>query len=364
MAKLTAITFTNQAENWIQPTLASIFNVVDEIIIVDSGWDGNSTDDTFNKIREFSSVCEVLEVEHDGFDWTPELLNSTAKIILIKSRFHPCPPGHDHQHIFTELGYKNGKPKYTDWEAGDIVRSGNMAMDLAIERGAEWIFRTDDDWVFYPNVVHLRDIVNGNNPRPEANAINIHLVGCYGDFNHIDTTGEIADIDNRLKDYQFCLPGLFRVSEGFYFCSIAVFPYTRNSALNYRTYVDRRISAMHTKFAFPNDCNTEEKQLNNLFKHCWRTAQSLWKDPVVANYNDLNTLEELKEKIWSEVHNFFRQCKEIITNSYTLDKADRRLTLPYPPKVLEMNPLEYIKEGYPYGLAIEHIENAEVNSYW
>lgn len=364
MAKLTAITFTYQAENWVQHTLASIFNVVDEIIIVDSGWEGNSTDKTFEKIREFNKICKVFEFEHDNFDWPEEVINTKAKIILLKTKFKPCPKAHDHQHIFTELGFKGGKSKYTDWEAGDIARSGNLAMDLAIDRGADWIFRVDDDWVFYPSVIHLRDIVDGNCPKPQANAINIHLVGCYGDVNHIDNIGKIPDIDSRLKDYQFCLPGLFRVSEGFYFCSVAVFPYTRNSNLDYRTYVDRRIAAMHTKFAFPSWCDTEEKKLNNLFKHCWRTAQSLWKDPVVANYNDIDTIEELKNKIWLEVKSFYRQCKEIIDKDFTLDKADRRLILPYPPKVLEMDPLEYVKLGYPYGLPIEYIENAEINSYW
>ena len=239
-----------------------------------------------------------------------------------------------------------------------------MGLDLATARGANWVFRTDDDWVYYPGIIHLRDIANGNCPKPEANAINIHLVGTYGDIYHLDNTGCIADIGKRLKDYQFCLPGMFRVAPGFMFCSVAVFPYTRNCKLNYRTYVDRRISAMHTKFVFPLHLKTEEEKLNHVFNYCYRTAQSLWKDPCVANYNDIKTEEELKVKIMEEAKNFYRVIQECINNDYSLEKADRRLILPYPPKILTMNPIEYVKKGYPFGLPVECIQDCVSNSYW
>jgi hypothetical protein len=362
--KLTAIMFTYQAADWIQYTIASFFNVVDEIIVVDAGRPGNSTDGTFEKLREFSEVCKVYETEHDGFDWPLELLNTDAKLIVIKAKWWDCPPGHDHQHIFTDAGRKNGQNKYTDWECTDIVRNATMALDLAKDRGATWVFRSDDDWAFYPNVVHLRDIVEGNCPVPSANAINIHLVGCCGDIYHIDNIGEIPDINERLHDYQFCLPGLFRLSEGFMFCSVAVFPYTRGSNLDYGTYLDRRISAMHTKYAFPDECKTDEEKLNSLFKRHYRTAYSLWKDPVVANYKDVTSIDQLKEIIWEEVRGYYSRCKDAIEKGYVLEKADRRLILPYPPQVLEMNPIEYVKKGYPYGLPVEYIDNAIENSYW
>jgi hypothetical protein len=362
--KLTAVMFTYQAADWIQQTIASFFNVVDEIIVVDAGRPGNSDDGTFEKLREFSEVCEVFEIEHDGFNWPKEVLETKAKLIVIKAKWWDCPPGHDHQHVFTEAGRKGKQNKYTDWEATDIVRNGNMAMDLASDRGAKWIFRTDDDWVFYPNILHIKEIIDGFCAVPTANAINIHLVGCAGDIYHIDCTGEIVDIDDRLKDYQFCLPGLFRLSEGFMFCSVAVFPYNRHSSLNYGTYVDRRVSAMHTKYAFPDKYKNNREKLLNLFKRHYRTAFSLWKDPVVANYRDVNSIEELKEIIWAEVEQKYSELKKSVENGFTLKKADRRLTLPYPPQVLEMNPFEYIKKGYPCGLPIEYVDNAIENSYW
>jgi hypothetical protein len=364
MSKLTCITFTHQGANWVQHTLASLLNVVDEVIVVDGGREGYSDDGTLDKIREFENVCKVLEIENHNFDWPREVLETDAKIILVKSKFVELVTEHVGKHVFTELGFKNGKQKYTDWECTGICRAANLGLDLAVERGAEWIFRIDDDWIFYPNIVTIRDIANGTCPVPGANSINVHLYDCMGDPWHTTDTYPKYDLDAYLKVNHFCLPGLFHYSDGFYFCSSAMFPYQRNSSLNYITYLDRRIVGLHGKFAPSLDCATEKEKLDSLFKHFFRTVITGWKDPGISRYRHVESIEELKAMTLNDAKNHYEKGKIMVKEGNTIDKADRRLILPYPPQVFEMNPLEYVRKGYPYGLPIEYIENAEENSYF
>lgn len=116
---------------WLSYGLASIYHAVDEIVVVNSGYN-------FPLFTEYDvPLPEATE--------TIKELDVNGKI-------------HDVQHVTWEKAAKYG-PELQPEREGIRAIGMTYANDVANDLGADWILRFDSDQVFFPNVKNVREVI-------------------------------------------------------------------------------------------------------------------------------------------------------------------------------------------------------------
>lgn len=119
---------------WLKYGLASIYNVVDEIVVVNSGYNFPFFTEYDVPLLEESQMMKELDVN--------------GKIREI-------------QHVTWEKASKFG-PELLESREGIRALGMTYANDVANDLGADWILRFDSDQVFFPNVKKVRELAKGD----------------------------------------------------------------------------------------------------------------------------------------------------------------------------------------------------------
>ena len=226
---------------WFPYTIASIYNHVDEIIVVNGGYDlSNLKKDVFNiPLKKASDDIKHLDDNNKIFEISEPTLDEIR-----------------HKGEVTTQYDANRRKKILGWWD---VRGVNMtlAQELAVELGANWILKIDSDQVCYADVNRIKNANKG---------LIFHQYEFFRDVMHSPTPGHTPD--SPYNDSVF----IYKANrEGFYLGSGSPEIYAERNLTD-------KIHCAHLRYANPMFLNEKEKYDHFLGRAWWRnfTNEGLW----------------------------------------------------------------------------------------
>lgn len=302
--EIIGITTVGTYPSWVEYTIASMYNNVDKIIVVNSGYDTSNPK---------SGATHKLKREHEQLQ----------KIDINKKITEYTPSEEDIMDIF-ETTCKDGKD--------EVGRSTNMTLSTQIaynlpnpKNKERWILKADSDQIFYK--FNREDLENLIEILPSKTGFRFAQYADYfHDFKHIgflpdEFTNDGSLFYKSLYNQGYCgqgSPGYIKVDQ--------------HPIYSLKTSHMRRIC--------PSDVEPYEYHFKRLWYHTYA--------PNSINEHDYN--RKTGKKLTNE------QVKEIAhkeTISILRNKGRKISELPYdyrtpyePPLVCQLSPIEYIKKGY------------------
>lgn len=239
---------------WFPYTIASIYNHVDEIVVVNGGFDLSSPKrDVFNiPLKKASNDIKHLDVDNKIF----ELQSPTLEEIRHKAE------------VTTQFDANRRKKDEGWWD----VRGVNMtlAQESAVELGAKWILKIDSDQVCYAGVGKIKNIKKG---------LIFYQNEFIGDVMHLADPGPNSPYNDSVFIYEAKPKGFYHGGG-----SPAVFAD--------REFTDK-IHCAHLRYANPQHLTYEEKY-NHFFGRAWWfkfTGEGLWGRILtnMAHFTAINT---------------------------------------------------------------------------
>ncbi len=132
---------------WFGPMLASIYNVCDEIVVVNHGFDLNDIG-KMGPLSRASNAIKHLDIDNK--------VTEITKVDASKLR-HNYPVG---TQIAANKRRKNpeGEGKWLDIRGLNITAAQEEAIDL----GADWILKIDSDQACYQDIENIREYMDGS----------------------------------------------------------------------------------------------------------------------------------------------------------------------------------------------------------
>ena len=266
---------------WFKYTIASIYNHVDEIVVVNGGYNlSNPEKGIFNiPLKRATDDIKHLDINNKIFEITAPTLDEINHKAEVTTQFDA-----------------NRRKKDEGWWD---VRGVNMtlAQEIAFELGADWILKIDSDQVCYPDIKQIKQVKKG---------LIFYQYEFVHDIMHLADPGPHSPYNDSVFIYE-------SKKEGFYHGggSPAVFAD--------REFTDK-IHCAHLRYANPKWLTDEEK-MAHFFGRAW------W-------------FKFTGEGLWG--HELTMMAHNTAKNTFTMDK---RLSDPPPPEVcLYKDPKKYIEE--------------------
>lgn len=267
---------------WFPHTIASIYNHVDEIIVVNGGYDLNNPQRNVINVplKRASNDIKHLDINGKIFEVTDHNLDEI---------YHKA-------EVTTQFDANRRKKNEGWWD----IRGMNMtlAQELAYRLGADWILKIDSDQVCYPDVGRIKDIKKG---------LIFHQYEFVGDVMHLDDPGPDSPYNDSVFIYK-AKPNGFYHGGG----SPSIFAD--------RIFTDK-IHCAHLRYANPTWLSDEEKYEHFFGRAWWRkfTGDGLWGQDLIDNAER--------------------------TAKHDLNKPNRESDVPPPGVCAYKDPITYIEAG-------------------
>jgi hypothetical protein len=278
---------------WLKWTVASIYNIVDKVIIANGGYDPYNPEagDDLPLKRELQQLKEI---------------DIDTKIIQLKPRWN----------------YVDGIIKKGRDETG---RSRNMthAMRACYEDGADWILKLDSDQIAHTDMTReeLELLVNNGHTG--------YTFAQYAEF-------------HREWNEIMALPGKWTDDGALFFkAHLTAHAGTQGSPGIGEEFPIYDIHTFNMRSICPEDVDEYEYHFKRFWYHTW--------GPNEIGEHEVNRKEKRKltfNEIFEIADQRARSMLESVGRSKEAFNNDERFP-PYKPLVVEMGSLEYIKAGYP-----------------
>ena len=292
--------------SWLQHTIASFYNHVDKIVVVNGGYDINDPEKT-----------PVIPLEREQYQ--------VKQIDIHKKIKHTAPTKETLNEILNTLCIKNKDETGRATNMTLANQIANLSFNINTPPKKRWILKLDSDQILYK--ITRQELENLITKHPNKTGFRFaQYADYYHDFQHIGALPDEFTNDGSLfylsqKNQSYCgqgSPGRIKVDQ-------------------YPIYT---IKTSHMRRINPSDVEPYEYHFKRFWYHTF--------GPNSINEHDYNrktgkklTLEQIKEIAHKETISLLRNKGNNIKN---LPEDER---IPYePPLVCKMTPLEYIKKGY------------------
>jgi len=297
MTKIIAFTAVGSYPSfWLEYGVASVYNVVDEIMVVNGGLQGYSKPALSNDNYPLKREHEVL------------------KDLDIDKKIVEMPASWDYAYPVCQKGREE-------------LRARNLTIGMlsAYNRGADWILKFDSDQVFYTSVKQIRDLAE---KKEHLGYIFWNYTDFVGDLYHIDGIKEEGTSDGS----QFYRKGACQGYGG------------QGAPRIVEQFPHPEIKTAHLRRVVPENISEKEKYqfyFDRSLYHIW-SQNEINEHPINRNEGRKLTFEEMRSMAEGEAkHN----AKSI--GKYHVDGVKHPNVAICPPAVCLMSPSAYVKGGHP-----------------
>lgn len=305
--KITAVSTIGTYHNWIQYGVASIYNSVDEVIIINGGYDIDHPEDG----DDIPLELELKQLKH---------LDVNKKIMQVKPSI---------KRLENLLG------KEMDWTKCEIGRARNisLAFQLAYHMGADWILKFDSDQIFDENFTREALISLADNEH------NGYRFAEYADY-------------FRTWDRCQAMPGKFTDDGSLFFqASKEAWAVGGGSPVHYRDQFEiYDMRTFHMRRIAPPHIYEADYHFERLWYHTY--GPNSIGELAENREGKTLTLQEIRDKAVRETNSLLDSeghDREYFAENFP-DKV--HMFPPHKPPVVEIGPIDYIKRGLPDGQTI------------
>ena len=296
--------------SWIDYTVASFYNSVDRVVVINSGYDVYAPESgPIHRLEREHNLLERIDVDNKIIEYT-----------LTQQDF---------DRLFTTV-CKYGKDECG--RAGNITFATKIATNLPInidknlKSKRRWIIKLDSDQILYQ--ISRNQLINLTVQYPNKTGFRFAQYADYNyDFEHISGRGLPDEFTNDGAMFYKSLPNQMYGAQG-----------------SPGTHVDQKeiydIRTSHMRRISPSDVDKYEYFFKRFWYHTFG-PNTIGEHPYNRTSGKKLTLDEISKIAHDNTLEIIKQPGFYI---YDLPKDER---IPYtPPLVCTMTPLEYIKKGY------------------
>jgi len=290
---LIGCTCVGEYSDWLHHSIASIYNVVDKIVIADSSPFGHFVDRYINKLKKFPNAESKIHIIFEDWMYPP----------------HP---------------YAKGLPQ--DPLNFGIGRIANSACVEARRLGATQILWFFSDHIFSPTIKKIKGIPEGVDRRCQY--------WNFASFEHVELLFRDEEYETRLKE-----------RNGQSDFEVSMFCMNRNAGWEGNEAAPRNVGSQINRrdiwFAHPRDfCPDKDRLWDYLYE---RFKVRIRIRNLNGEYDKQLSEEEEEEKVKVDVEGCIHSLGLRLGNKR---KVGEHLAAPYTPEAM-LNPYKYVEEGKP-----------------
>lgn len=287
--------------SWIDYTVASFYNSVDRVVVINSGYDIDNPD---------SGPIHRLEREH----------NALEKIDINNKIIEYTPTKTEYDRLF-ETVCKNGKDEFG--RSGNITFASKIATNLPnLYNKERWILKLDSDQILYK--ISKEQLISLINDHKTDGFRFAQYADYYHDFEHLDSPSLPGDFTNDGSLFYKSLPNQKYMGQGSPITNVNQFPI-------------HEIRTSHMRRISPPGVDKYEYYYKRYWYHTFG-PNSINEHP----YNKLNG----KKLTYEEIKNLAKEqaIGSVNSTGVNINDLPTDVRIPYtPPLVCKMTPLEYVK---------------------
>lgn len=314
--EIIGITTCGTYPSWVDHTVSSIYNHVDKIIVVNSGYNIKNIEyGPYYRLEREHKLLQKIDIHNKILEYTPHFLdhNKASEDLLLSK---------PSRHSFKQL-FKEGKDELG--RTSNITLSTILANESFTTSKPHWILKLDSDQIFYQ--FKRQELESLLTTYPDKTGFRFAQYADYfHDFYHI-SNGLPDNFTNDGAIFYKSLPNQRYGGQG-------------SPDINTDQYEITTIKTSHMRRISPSNIEEYEYLFNRYWYHTFGPNSIMEHD-----YNRKTGQKLTNEDIIKIAHK--EAISSIKENGVLINSIPKDERIPYePPLVCQLTPLEYIKKGY------------------